>query len=84
MALVVLKAAVFSMTLNYGVHLGSARVYDKLCIPQTIWEIPHSIVATASPICIFLVSAMQATQNTFANVLTTTVSATVASLLRPA
>jgi len=84
MALIVLKAAGFSMALNYGVHLASAHVYDKLCIPQTIWDIPQSIVATASPICIFLVSAMQATQNTFANVLTTTVSATVASLLRPA
>ena len=83
MALVVLKAAGFSMALNYGVHLGSAWGYEKLCIPQTIWDIPQSIVATASPICIFLVSAMQATQSTFANVLTTTVSATVASLLRP-
>lgn len=84
MALIVLKAAAFSMALNYGVHVGSAWTYEKLCIPQTMWEIPQSIVATASPVCIFLVSAMQATQNTFANVMTTTVSATVASLLRPA
>jgi hypothetical protein len=83
-ALVAVKTAALAIAMNYGVHVGSSYAYGKLCVPQTVWDVARSFVTTASPVCAFLLSAMQITQNNFAVVLTTTVASIVAGVLKPA
>jgi hypothetical protein len=81
-AIVALKAAGATLAFNYVVNVGSSWVYSELCVPHSVWDIPQSIVATASPVCSFFVSAIHFTQGTFSTVLSTTVAATLASVLR--
>jgi hypothetical protein len=81
MALVALKAAALAVTLNYGAHLGSSYAFSALCVPHSLWDIPASIVTTASPVCSFLVTVMQTTQNNFAVGITTTIAALVVGAL---
>ncbi len=77
------KAVGATLAMNYGVHVGSSLAFEALCVPHTIWDIAQSIVSTASPVCGFLLSTMQVTQNTFAVTITTTVAALVAGALSP-
>lgn len=84
MALVAVKAAGLAIALNYGVHVGSSLAYAKFCVPQTVWEIAHTFVATASPVCSFLLTTMQVTQNNFATVITTSLAAIAAAALKAA
>lgn len=79
----VLAASGITLGLNYGVHLGASILYDKLCVPQSIWDIPYSLVATASPVCSFLVSTIHLTQTNYASVLSTTIAATLVNFLKP-
>jgi len=55
-----------------------------MCVPQSFWDIPASLVATASPVCSFFLNMMQFTQNNYATLVTTTVAAVLASSLKPA
>ena len=82
MALVALKAAAIAVTLNYGAHIGSSYAFNAFCVPQSLWDIPMSVVTTASPVCSFLLNAMQLTQNNFAVGITTTIAALAASALK--
>lgn len=66
-----------ALGLNYGVHMLASHGYHHFCVAQSIWEIPYSIVATASPMCSFLVSAIQITQTNVATILTTTLTASL-------
>lgn len=84
MALVAVKAAAIALAMNYGVHVGSSFAYAKVCVPHTIWDIAQSVVATASPVCGFLLSTMQITQSNFAVVVTTTLATLAAGVLKPA
>jgi hypothetical protein len=81
MALVALKAAGATLLLNYGVHMGSSFAHAKVCMPQSIADLATSFVTTASPVCSFLLSAMQVTQNNYATVLTTSVLTALATAL---
>lgn len=81
-AIVALKAAGATLAFNYLVNVGSSHAYDEMCVPHSVWDIPQSIVATASPVCAFLISTIHFTQSTFSTVLSTTVAATLASMLR--
>jgi hypothetical protein len=78
------KTAALAVAMNYGVHVGSSYAFTKLCVPQTVWDIAGSIVTTASPVCSFLLSTMQVTQNNFAVVMTTTLAALMAGALKAA
>lgn len=82
--ILIFKAAGMTLMANYGVHTAAAMTYDYLCVPHSIWDIPYSLVATASPVCSFLVSTMQLTQTNFATVLSTTVAAALVGILKPA
>ena len=82
MALVVMKVAGLALGVNYGVHVTSALAYGKLCVPETIWGIANSIVATASPVCSLLLSTMTLTQNNYAVILTTSIAAAMAGLIK--
>ena len=79
----VLVASGTTLALNYGVHLVSSYAHGQLCVPQSIWDIPYSMVATASPVCSFLVSTIQLTQSNYASVLSTTIAASLVSWLKP-
>ena len=83
-AVVAVKAAVLAVAANYGVHVGSSYAYAKLCVPQTVWDVARSFATTASPVCSFLLSTMQVTQNNFAVVITSTLAAIAAGVLKPA
>jgi hypothetical protein len=83
MALVAFKVAGSTLLLNYGVHLGSSFAYSRLCMPQSVIDLATSFVATASPVCSFLLSTMQVTQSNFAVVLTTSLAAIAAGMLKP-
>ena len=83
MALVTIKTAALALAMNYGVHVGSSIAYAKFCVPETIWDIGKSFVATASPVCGFLLNTMQVTQNNLAVVMSTTLVSVAASYLRP-
>lgn len=82
--IVAMKAAAITMIANYGVHTGAALAYGEVCVAHSVWDIPYSIVATASPVCSFLVSVIQLTQTNFASVLSTTIAASLVGFLRPA
>ena len=83
MALVAFKVAGSTLLLNYGVQLGSSFAYSRLCMPQSVIDLATSFVATASPVCSFLLSTMQVTQSNFAVVLTTSLAAIAAGMLKP-
>jgi hypothetical protein len=79
----VVAAAGMTMVLNYAVHTAAALTYDRFCVAHSIWEVPYSLVSTASPVCSFLVSTIQVTQNNFATMLSTTIAATLVRFLKP-
>jgi uncharacterized cupredoxin-like copper-binding protein len=81
--LLVLKTAIAAVALNYGVHVGSSVAYASVCVPQSVWDLARTMASTASPVCSMLLATMQITQNNFAVVLTTTVTALVAGALAP-
>jgi hypothetical protein len=82
-ALVAVKAAALAVAMNYGVHVGSAYAYSKLCVPQSVWDIAESLATTASPVCSLLLSTMQVTQSNFAVVITTTLASLASGVLKP-
>ena len=82
-ALMAVQTAAVAVAINYGVHVGASYGYASLCIPQTVWDIARSFATTASPICTFLLSTMQVTQSNFAVVITTTLAAVAAGILKP-
>jgi hypothetical protein len=82
-ALVAVKTAALVVTMNYGVHVGAGVAYAQFCMPQTIWGVAQSFVATASPVCSFLLTTMQVTQNNLALVITTTLASLTAAALKP-
>ncbi len=82
MALAALKAVTIAVSMNYGAHLGSSLAYNHFCVPHTVWDIPASIVTTASPVCSFLLTVMQTTQNNFAVGITTTIVSIAAGVLK--
>jgi hypothetical protein len=84
MALVAAKVALLSLGLNYGVHYTSARLYDWVCVPHSVTELFTSLATTASPVCSFLLNTMTVTQNNYAVVMTSTVTALLAKNLTPA
>ena len=83
-ALVAVKTAALAIAMNYGVHVGASVGYTSVCVPQTVWDVARSFATTASPVCSFLLSTMQVTQNNFAVVITTTLAAIAAGALKPA
>lgn len=82
MALVAAKTAMTVLAINYGVHVGSAYAYSKLCVPQDVWDMARSFVTTASPVCTFLLNTMQVTQNNFMVVVTTTIASLAAAAVK--
>jgi hypothetical protein len=80
---VAVKAVGATLAMNYGVHIGSSLAFESVCVPHSIWDLAQSVVSTASPVCGFLLSTMQLTQNTFAVTVTTTVAALVSRALTP-
>jgi hypothetical protein len=82
MALVMFKVAALALGVNYGVHVASAVTYGKLCVPQSVWGIANSVVATASPVCSLMLNIMTMTQNNYAVILTTSVAAAMAGLVK--
>lgn len=82
MALAALKAAAIAVSLNYGAHLSSSLAFNYFCTPHTLWDIPASIVTTASPVCSFLLTVMQTTQNNFAVGITTTIVSIASGVLK--
>ena len=83
-ALLAVQTAAVAVAINYGVHVGASIAYTSVCIPQTVWDVARSFATTASPVCSFLLSTMQVTQSNFAVVITTTLAAVAAGVLRPA
>lgn len=81
MALLAMKAVGLTLAMNYGVHVGSSLAFQSVCIPHSVWDLAQSVVSTASPVCGFLLSTMQMTQNNVAVAVTTTVAAIVAKSL---
>ena len=82
-ALVAVKTAALVVTMNYGAHIAAGLAYARFCMPQSAWEIAQSFVATASPVCSFLITTMQVTQNNLALVITTTMASLTAAALKP-
>jgi hypothetical protein len=82
-ALVAVKTAGLALAMNYGVHVGSSYAYSEICIPHSVWDIATSLAATASPVCSFLLGAMQVTQNNFSAVITMTLASIAAGFLKP-
>lgn len=82
-ALLAVQTAAIAVAINYGVHVGASIAYTSVCIPQTVWDVARSFATTASPVCSFLLSTMQVTQSNFAVVITTTLAAVAAGVLKP-
>jgi hypothetical protein len=84
MAMIVAKTALLSLGLNYGVHYTSARLYDWVCVPHSVTELFTSLATTASPVCSFLLHTMTVTQNNYAVVMASTMTALLVRNLAPA
>ena len=82
MALVMIKTAGIAFGMNYVTHMATSHIYDSLCVVHSIWDIPQSIVSAASPVCSLVLNVMQVTQSNVATVLTTTIAATLAGVLK--
>jgi hypothetical protein len=78
-----MKTVALALALNYGVHVGASLAYAKMCMPETVWDIARSMVATASPVCSFLVSTIQATQTNFGTLVSSTLLGMAVTALRP-
>lgn len=76
------QTAAMVLTINYGVHVGSSLLYDHVCIPHSVWEVVQSLVATASPVCSFLLNTMVATQTNYGVIVATTLTSALTSSLR--
>jgi hypothetical protein len=83
MALAAIQTAGLALAVNYCVHVGSSLAFEHLCVPHSIWDIAQSMVATASPVCNVLLTTMQLSQNNVAIVVTTTLAASFAGVLKP-
>jgi hypothetical protein len=70
------------VAVNYGVHYGSMVLHNWACMPHSITDILKGLVVTASPVCSTLLVIGQTTQNSYATLLTTTVSSSIISLLK--
>ena len=75
------RTAVIAMVLNYSAHVSSSYIHTKICLPQEFWDIPLSLVTTASPACTLLLNTMQITQNNYANVVTSSLAIILSSSL---
>jgi hypothetical protein len=75
------KTALLSLGLNYGVHYTSARLYDMMCVPHTFQGFLQSLATTASPACGFLLNAMYITQSNYGSVLTATLTSALKSVV---
>lgn len=84
MALVFVKTTSSVLGLNYAVHYAAATLYNSVCVPKTIWDIPSSLVTVSSPACSFFINMIQLTQNNFVILATTTVTSYLATVLKPA
>lgn len=84
MALVVpLKAAAIAIGLNYGTYVTASYAFGKFCVPESVWDIPASLLTAASPACSFLVSVIQTTQNNYAVAFVSTLTTVAMGMLRP-
>jgi len=83
MALAFVKTTASVLGFNYVVHYGSSGLYNSVCVPKSVWDIPYSIVSISSPVCSFFVNVMQLTQNNFAVLMTSTVVSYLATVLKP-
>jgi hypothetical protein len=83
MAMIVVKTALLSLGLNYGVHYTSARLYDFMCVPHSLSGLLTSLATTASPVCGFMLNTMVVTQNNYAVVLTATLTSALVNALKP-
>jgi uncharacterized integral membrane protein len=81
MGFLAVKAIVFTLMLNFAVHIGSSMAFGSVCLPRTVWDVPLSFVTTASPVCGLFLKVMQMTQNNFAIAMTTTIAAVIAQML---
>jgi hypothetical protein len=84
MAFLLVKTALLSLGLNYGVHYTSARMYDTMCVPHALSEILQSLASTASPVCGLLLHTMTSTQSNYGIVLTATITSVMVNALKPA
>jgi len=84
MALVFAKTTASVLGLNYVVHYAAATLYNSVCVPKTVWDIPTSLITVSSPACSFFINIMQLTQNNFVVLATTTVTSYLATVLKPA
>ena len=84
MALVFVKTTASVLSLNYVVHYAAATLYNSVCVPKTIWDIPTSLITVSSPACSLFVHIIQLTQNNFAILATTTITSYLATVLKPA
>lgn len=78
----VVKIAVATLGLNYGVHYIAATAYNYVCVPHSLNDLMHSLITTASPACSMLLHVMQTTQGNYATVLVSTATAIVAGALK--
>ena len=82
MALLALKTATVAIAVNYGAHVASSSAFNAFCVPKSFWDIPLSVVTTASPVCSFFLNTMQLTQNNFAVGFGVTIASLVVGALR--
>lgn len=81
MALV--KAAAIAIGLNYGTYVTASYAFGKFCVPESVWDIPASLLTAASPACSFLVSVIQTTQSNYAVAFVSTLTTVAMGVLRP-
>jgi hypothetical protein len=75
---------VLALGLNYGVHYGSIWIHSALCVPHSFSELLSGIVMTASPVCSMTLKVAQHTQNSYAAIVTTTMTNGLVDLLKNA
>ena len=70
-----------AVTANYAVHYASIKLYDAMCVPATVWDIPMGFVTAARPMCTTMLSVATHTQSAYATIVTASIATGVGSYL---
>lgn len=65
----------------YGVHYGSAKIYNMLCVPDGVMGFIQGLIANGSPWCQAGLLLMSHTQSVYASVILVGLSRTVIGMI---
>jgi len=63
-----------AVLLTYTAHYATTKIYSSVCIPDGFWGYMQGFLTTGSPLCSATLNYAATTQNSYATIVTMTVS----------